>query len=331
MSKIVTADAAGLTDNVLVELLDEDGRVVDQQRGSNAVTRAGKEWAINRWFSGGAATGATAALGGFPLETAIVQVNVANVWRNLTIATGANPGRVRPASPGNVVTITGTYMLTANANIPNARMNLARFAAAQRPATEAEVIAFFTLPRVFEGTRGQTIRITWTLRLNYDGTNNYIDDEVGMVRERTGGPDIGQLWDPPTHNPLVAKKLMEILFTGTGAAPRKLTHGRVVMFKQDTAGQPPPLGPINLIQDATQPHLNGTFSVNTVQLTLDFSFSWDGMGVAGSGPFRRRWFYMGAGASAGSRESLRWQAGTFDIFDNIPTTSTDFTTGFRVA
>ena len=47
---------SGFEGNVLIEVLGRSGILLRRRRGSNAITRAGKSWAINRWVAGGGGT-----------------------------------------------------------------------------------------------------------------------------------------------------------------------------------------------------------------------------------------------------------------------------------
>ena len=325
--RVPVVRGSALEGNVLVELLDADGNVIKSQRGSNAVTRVGKEWAIRRWAGNRLANPHRQ-----PLKSVNLLLNVANVVRTMTVEAA---DRTRS---DNVIKLVGSYLLTAAGSVTSAQ--LTGGPAPQDGNYQPITIAFFSLPTAFAGQTGATVRLTWTLRVTYNAASNYDDSEVASVREGSPtGNTRRHLWIPATDVPLVQNALARILFENVATTESlwALTHGAIRMFypyfapgEDDTEDEP--AGGFNIVQVAGA-LIDGTFSANTVTLTLDFTFAWDGTGLAaGIRVTNNRWFEMTAGGSALFKTALRWQAGRHDPNANFPRgTSTTYVTGIRMA
>ena len=314
-----------MTGNVLVEMHDEHGNLVDSVRSGNTITATGKEWAIRKLRNG-------TDVNTHKLKDATMQVNLSlagGAWVTLTKDTTLS------TLSGAVGTLVGTHTFAgANRRFVSARLQFpTNFQEQATPITIAE----YTLPKAFVGKVGGTITMTWTLRLSYNAANDYDDTEVSRVRESVGGSNTRQLWLRATDVPNVENKLMAILWDSTTANPSAIRFGQVRMFEIDTSGltddeldELGDAGPFPIIQE--DPLIAGTFALNVTDTSnprLDFSFSWAGVG-SDSGVKRKRWFFMTMGATAQTANSIRWMAGSHLESDDIPAAATTYTTGITI-
>lgn len=298
-------------------------------RGKNTITDAGKTWALQKLFGSGTAS--------IDLTHNVrFEVGVNNVWQRMTIdnTTGYSKS-------GAVATITGVYNYTGN-NQRTAAARIVLGIIVSGVTTGAQTtFAQYSFPKPFIGKTGGRITMTWAITAQYIAANDYDDSEISRVRESLGGENTRQLWLPETDQPIVANKIMDILY-GRGPAntlpvpnPSKITHGQVRMFEIDTSltdnqlDQLGDAGPFPILQDSGDV-INGTFAVNNTTKTLDFRFAWSGVGTD-TGVRRKRWFFMTFGASASTANSVRWTGGAHLESDDLPTAATNYTTGIRLA
>lgn len=303
-----------INDNVTIKVRNAHGTVVETITAKNAVTRAGKEWALRKL------NGVT-SVAGTDLKRASLEVNVASLWRAMTVA---STGRTRL---NEVVTLVGEYDYAGS----NQRTTTARIVL----GTGATAVTFaeFSLPRAHVGSTGGSIEMTWTIRIAYNGVADYEPTEISAIRESVSGETTRQLWIRTTDEPVVQNAFAAILYDASTANPNSIKNGQVRMFKIDETRYDEDVhadaGPFPIVQE--DPLIAGTFAVNTVDLRLDFTFSWSGTGRP-EGVTRvtdKRWFFMTMGATASTANALRWCAGSHLESDNIPSSATTYTTGIE--